>query len=368
MTANYPAGSMAVKRRLEEHRANAEAAERQADLKHARELWLDVARDYRQLAKFEYNQLEVTRLIKKAKACDHRAGKLKEGSQNAPVEAGADTTTDAWRFKSNVTFDDIAGMASVKRSLKCALGLQLARLPDGVSLMELPTRIFLHGRPGCGKTLLAGACASTLGAVFFNVKIPDLLSKYVGESSKIIRSLYRRARDIADEGLAVVFIDEVDGLIVNRDTAHANYETQVLNTFLAELDGLAEKNTRANVITIVATNKPESLDEAFMSRMDLRFAIDLPDAKARTSIFKTHIEKRGFKLDDRSISFDELSECTEGQSGRDIQSICKSVLLNVLDEENLEIPELVDNGKIKDHVLNLRAFTKTDFTRVVNGK
>lgn len=365
----YNSGAMLVKRRLQDHKDQAEQAVKKGDMKTARECWREMAKDYRQLAPLELNQLEYTRLIKKARELEEKAGKSNSELPQASTgeEIASDETIDAWRFRSTVTFDDIAGMSEVKRSLKYAIGLQLAQQPDGVSVMELPCRILIYGKPGCGKTLLAAACANTLGAVFYNVKIPDLVSKFVGDSSKMIRALYKRAREAADEGLAVVFIDEVDGLIISRDSSHANYEKQVLGTFLAELDGLAEKNTRSSVITIVATNKPDALDEAFMSRMDLKFKIDLPDEQARKEIFRMHIDKRGYALDHSTITYDQLARLTAHQSGREIQSICKAVLLQVLAEENASIPALVDKAQIKNYTLRLRPFNATDFERVMKS-
>lgn len=363
----YTSGSMMVKRQLQEHRDQAEAAVKKGDLKTARELWRAMAQDYRKLAQVEINVLESTRLIKKALEMEEKAGQASIISPpGAEAAVGGDDTIDAWRFRSQVTFEDIAGMDGVKRDLKYAIGLQLAAQPEGISVLELPCRILLHGKPGCGKTLLAAACANTLGAVFYNVKIPDLLSKYVGESSKMIQALYRRAREVADEGLAVVFIDEVDGLVVSRDASPANYEKQVLGTFLAELDGLAEKNSRSAVVTIVATNQPKALDAAFLSRMDLKIEIELPDEAARRDIFRMHIEKRGFALDEGSVTYTQLAGWTSNRSGRDIQSICKTVLLNVLAEQNASIPALVDQGKIKNYTLKLRPFTRKDFESVIN--
>ena len=338
---------------------------KKGDIKTARELWKSMAQNYRKLAQLEINQLEYTRLLKKARELEQKSGEME--TMVPPSDSiCSDEGIDAWRFRSNVNFSDIAGMEDVKKNLKYAIGLQLANLPESVPMIDLPCRILLHGKPGCGKTLLASACANTLGAVFYNVKIPDLISKYVGDSSKTIRALYRRARDVADEGLAVVFIDEVDGLIVSRDARHENYEKQVLATFLMELDGLAQKQSRSNVITIVATNKPETLDAAFLSRMDLKIKIELPDEAAREDIFRMQIEKCGFKIDENSIAYNQLAKWTNKRSGRDIEAICKSVRLNVLAEQNSSIPALVDSGKIKNYTLKLRPFSRRDFECVIN--
>ena len=355
-------GSINIRRNLQTALSRAEELEKSGKREEAGKAWAEAGEAYRKLAKIEINQLEVTRLLKKAKACEEKAKLPSSQHSSATGDSGnSEEAIDSWRFTSKVAFNDIAGMPKVKQQLKYALGLQLAKQPDHIAYMELPSRICLYGPPGCGKTLLAAACANTLGAVFFNVKIPDLMSKYVGDSPKMIQALYRRAREVSDEGLAVVFIDEIDGLIVDRSKDHASHEKQVLNTFLAELDGLAEKNQRSSVITIMATNKPDSLDEAFMSRIDLKFSIGLPDATAREEIFRIHIERRGYKLRESSITYSDLATMTQGRSGREIQVICKKVLMNILASENDRIPELVDGGKIKDYTLRIRPFERTDF-------
>lgn len=347
---------------------DARAAETSGNLPAARGLWQKAGESYRLLADAESNMIDRARLFKKAADCAARAGQLNAPrapvahETGQPAEEDFSRKIDAMIFRSQVRWEDIGGMSETKQELRYAMGLQLARQPAG-RLIEIPSRILMDGPPGTGKTLLASACANMLGATFFNVKTSDLLSKYFGESSQLISALYRRARDVAeDKGLAVIFIDEVESLVPDRDASDSGAEKRIVTSFLSELDGLAEKKRRSGVITIVATNKPGTLDPAILSRMDLRIHVPLPDAATREEIFRLQTEANGFEVA-KPLTCAELAEMTEGKSGRDIQRVCKKVLLNVLKECNRRVPELVATGEITRYALQTRPFTRADFTQ-----
>ena len=358
-------------RRIEDARG-AEAA---GNLPAAQGLWLKAADSYKQLADAEPNMVDRARLFKKAGDCTVRSRQLRpvaprepapsNGPAHEPAESAEDDflrKVDGMIFRSQVQWDDIGGMTATKQELRYAMGLQLAQHPPG-RFIEIPSRILMDGPPGTGKTLLASACANMLGAIFFNVKTSDLLSKYFGESSQLISALYRRARDIAeDKGLAVIFIDEVESLVPDRDRSESGAEKRIVTSFLSELDGLAEKKRRSGVITIVATNKPAALDAAILSRMDLRIHVPLPDAATRAEIFRLQTEANGFEVA-RPLTCEDLAAMTDGKSGRDIQRVCKKVLLNVLKECNRQVPELVASGGIKQYALRTRPFTRSDFAQ-----
>jgi katanin p60 ATPase-containing subunit A1 len=356
----------------------ARAAESSGNLPAAQGLWLKVADSYKLLAEVEPNMVDRARLFRKAGDCAARCRELRpapavrerpapSGSPPAHEPAGAaeddfGRKVDGMIFRSQVKWEEIGGMTETKQELRYAMGLQLAQHPPG-RFIEIPSRILMDGPPGTGKTLLASACANMLGATFFNVKTSDLLSKYFGESSQLISALYRRARDIAeDKGLAVIFIDEVESLVPDRDVSESGAEKRIVTSFLSELDGLAEKKRRSGVITIVATNKPAALDEAILSRMDLRIHVPLPDAATRAEIFRLQTEANGFEVA-RPLTCEELAGMTDGKSGRDIQRVCKKVLLNVLKECNRQVPELVARGQIKQYALQTRPFTRKDFVQ-----
>jgi SpoVK/Ycf46/Vps4 family AAA+-type ATPase len=360
-------------RRIEDARG----AETAGNLPAAQGLWLKAADSYKLLADTEPNMVDRARLFKKAGDCAARSKRLRPpappretapaGSPTAhePAEAAEDDflrKVDGMIFRSQVQWDDIGGMTETKQELRYAMGLQLAQ-PSPGRFIEIPSRILMDGPPGTGKTLLASACANMLGATFFNVKTSDLLSKYFGESSQLISALYRRARDLAeDKGLAVIFIDEVESLVPDRDRSESGAEKRIVTSFLSELDGLAEKKRRSGVITIVATNKAAALDAAILSRMDLRIHVPLPDAATRAEIFRLQTEANGFEVA-RPLTCEDLAAMTDGRSGRDIQRVCKKVLLNVLKECNRQVPELVASGAIKQYALRTRPFTRADFVQ-----
>jgi SpoVK/Ycf46/Vps4 family AAA+-type ATPase len=323
-----------------------------------------MAGNYRRLAGMEVNVLESARLNRKALDCEALSQRKngengRQVTSESPSECGE--AVDGLLLKdANVNWDDIGGMQSTKNSLKYAMGLQLARRPQDLSRVEIPSRILLYGPPGSGKTLLAAAAAKMLGASFFNVKVSDLLSKYFGESTKLISALYAKARDLADAGIAVIFIDEIESLVADRDKSDSGPERRIISTFLAELDGLAQKNTPSNVITITATNRPWDLDPAILSRMDLRILVDYPDEETREAIFQIHLEGKGHKLFG-GLSAADLAKRSEGLTGRDIERLCKRATQDMMAECNPDIVQKVDDGGIREHILKHRPFTRKDF-------
>lgn len=365
----YDVNADNLKRTIRELHTKAEAAEKANDPNEAASCWRTMAEVYRRLARYETNVLESTRLNRKALACEERAKTPILQTEERPESLdnkGYDAAIAGLLLKrSNVTWKDIGGMEQTKHDLKYAMGLQLARKPADLKHLEVPTRILLYGPPGTGKTLLAAAAANMLEANFFNVKVSDLLSKYFGESSKLISALYAKARDVADAGVALVFIDEIESLVADRDKSDFGPERRIISSFLSELDGLAEKNGRSGVITIAATNRPWDLDPAILSRMDLRVFVDWPDQKTREAIFRIHLGGRTHELAG-DISYAELAKLTDGLAGRDIQRICKRVILNVMASANTTVPEMVDRGEIRNYQLKSRPFTREDFTRVLS--
>ncbi|HOX04541.1 MAG TPA: ATP-binding protein [Candidatus Paceibacterota bacterium] len=353
---------------------NAAKAEQEGRYPDAAQCWLRMASNFRRLAEAETNLLESARLIHKASRCEERAraatkkpAQASKGGQMeapAPEDAGYANMVASLIHRSEVTWEDIGGMEAAKHDLKYAMGLLLARKPESLRRLEIPTRILLYGPPGTGKTLLAAAAANTLGAVFYNVKVSDLLSKYFGESSKLISALYDHARDQADSGLAVVFIDEIESLVASRDRLESGAEKRIMSTILAEMDGLAEKKITPNIITIAATNLPWDLDLAFLSRMDLRVLVELPDAAARAAIFRLHLTDRGYALGN-DLTLESLAEMTDGMVGRDIQRICKKVVMRLLASVNEDVPRKVDQGTIRDYVLDVRPVRRADFDDVI---
>jgi katanin p60 ATPase-containing subunit A1 len=266
---------------------------------------------------------------------------------------------------SSITWDKIGGLDETKREIKYALGLSLAKKPDGLQLAAWRNMLF-YGPPGTGKTLLAAATSRALTtadrdhAVFFNVKVSSIMSKYFGESTKIISELYGTARDMSP---AVVFLDEFESLCGSRGEGDTGTERRILSTILSELDGLAEKGREdIYVLTIAATNRPWDLDPAVLSRFDKKILIPLPDPTTRRAILDIHVTKRGFKLDGQ---LDDVLALSEGLSGRELESLVKEVTNRMVAEENKAIPDLVDRGldAVRQHAIKTRPLVLADFER-----
>jgi SpoVK/Ycf46/Vps4 family AAA+-type ATPase len=262
--------------------------------------------------------------------------------------------------RSKITWDKIGGLEETKREIKFTYGLALAQKPDGVKLAGW-RRMLFYGPPGTGKTLLAAATSNGLGATFFNVKASNLLSKYFGESSKLITALFDAARNEADEGFAVIFIDEVESLCLPRgEGSESGAERRMLSTILSEMDGLADKGEDRFVLTISATNTPWDLDDAVLSRFQKRIYIPLPDAEARKAILEIQLLKEGHTLD---YPMQEVLRSTEWFSGRDLERLANQAVNIMVEELNGQIPKCVDSGReaIEAYKLKIRPLQKKDF-------
>ncbi|ASJ16803.1 cell division protein [Thermococcus chitonophagus] len=231
--------------------------------------------------------------------------------------------------KSTVTWNDIGGLSEAKKLVSQAVGLSIAKSP-----VEPPQGILLFGPPGTGKSLLASAVANGLNATFFSVKASDLLSKYFGESSKLVSALFSLARQLSP---SVIFIDEVDSLTMKR-TSLDDAARRMIGTLLAEIDGF--KDSTGKVILLTATNAPWDLDEAMLSRLPIRIYVPLPDVKAAVEIFKIHLRGLQYKLNLIKLAKEAVKRL---YSGREIANVVKLASMKMLEEMN---PELMDPLKI----------------------
>ena len=227
----------------------------------------------------------------------------------------------------NVKWEQIGGLEKVKLELKEAVDLPLKK-PEVFERMGIrPVRgIMLFGPPGTGKTLLAKAVATESEANFISVKGPELLSKWVGESEKGLREVFRKARTASP---CIIFIDEVDAIAPVRGYDEGSKVTErMVNTLLSEMDGLSNMK---DVIVIGATNRIEVIDPAILrpGRFDKLLEIPVPDPESRLAIVKLHTAKMPL---DKSVNFKEMVSRTEGYSGADLEALCREAGMEALRE------------------------------------
>jgi transitional endoplasmic reticulum ATPase len=228
----------------------------------------------------------------------------------------------------DIKWDDIGGLEGVKEELREAIEWPL-KYPELFAQMNAvpPKGLLLYGPPGTGKTLLAKAAANESEANFISVKGPELLNKYVGESEKAVREVFRKARQASP---CIIFFDEIDSVAPVRGSSSgdSNVTERVISQFLTEMDGLEELR---NVIIIAATNRPDIVDPALLrpGRFDRMLLVPPPDIEARKQIFKIHTKKTPLADD---VKLDELARKTQGYTGADIASICNTaVMLSIKD-------------------------------------
>ncbi len=226
----------------------------------------------------------------------------------------------------NVHWDDIGGLEDVKQRLREAVEWPLKH-PDAFKRMGItpPKGILLYGPPGCGKTLLARAVATESEANFISVRGPEIFSKWVGESEKAIREIFRKARMAAP---SIIFFDEIDAIAPARGLGYGDSRVteRVISQLLTEIDGLI---TLQNVVVIGATNRPDILDPALLrpGRFDRRIYVPPPDYEARLQILKIKTKNMPLAED---VNLEELAKRMEGYSGADIDSVCREAALNAL--------------------------------------
>ena len=235
----------------------------------------------------------------------------------------------------DIKWDDVGGLEDVKQELKEAVEWPLKH-PETFKRLGIrpPKGTLLYGIPGTGKTLLAKAVASESEANFISVKGPELLSKWVGESEKGVREVFRKAKQAAP---TVIFFDEIDAIASTRsgNDTDSGVTKRVVNQLLTEMDGLEELQ---DVAIIAATNRPDILDAGLMrpGRFDRHIQVKEPDEEARLSIFKVHTKDMPLAKD---VDLKKLAKNTEGYVGADIEAVCREAAMLTL-RNNLEANEI----------------------------
>lgn len=218
---------------------------------------------------------------------------------------------------SGVTWNDINGLADTKQVLIEAIVLPQLR-PDIFTGLRKPTRgILLYGPPGNGKTMLAKACASECKSTFFSISASTLLSKWVGDSERLMRTLFQMANAFSP---SIVFIDEIDSILTARSSSENEAARRLKTEFLVQLDGVSG-TSQGRVLVIGATNRPFDLDEAALRRLTKRIYIGLPDGEARIGQIRGML--KGTKNKISVADFWTVKRLTEGYSSADIASLVK---------------------------------------------
>jgi len=232
-----------------------------------------------------------------------------------------------------VGWEDVGGLEDVKRQLREMVELPLES-PEALKRLGIkPAKgILLYGPPGTGKTLIAKAVANESNANFISIKGPEIMSKWVGESEKAVRRVFKKAKQVSP---AIVFLDEIDSIAPRRGSeGDSNVTERVVNQLLTSLDGLEELS---RVTVIAATNRPDIVDPAIMrpGRFDRMVLIPIPDAAARRSILSIHSREMPLAED---VDIGDLVQRTEGFVGADIEALCREAGMNAL----RETPEAVE--------------------------
>jgi len=235
----------------------------------------------------------------------------------------------------NIKWEEIGGLTEVKEELAEAIEWPLKHA-DLFSKADVkpPKGLLLYGPPGTGKTMIAKAVATTSEANFISVKGPELLSKWVGESEKGVREIFRKARQAAP---CIVFFDELDAVAPRRGRSKgdAHVTERVISQMLTEMDGLEDLK---GVVVIGATNRPDIIDEALLrpGRFDRILEVPFPDKDAIKEILKIHTKKKPL---DSAVNLDSLVELTDGYTGADIAAIVNAAAMSAIKEHVASINE-----------------------------
>ncbi|XP_021744004.1 katanin p60 ATPase-containing subunit A-like 2 isoform X2 [Chenopodium quinoa] len=247
---------------------------------------------------------------------------------------------DIIRGSQDVNWESIKGLETAKRLLKEAVVMPIKYPKYFTGLLSPWKGILLFGPPGTGKTMLAKAVATECNTTFFNISASSVVSKWRGDSEKLVKVLFELARHHAP---STVFIDEIDSVISHRGEARSEHEAsrRLKTELLIQMDGLSKSNEL--VFVLAATNLPWELDAAMLRRLEKRILVPLPDPEARRGMFEELLPSTP---NDDQVPYDVMVEKTEGYSGSDIRLVCKEAamqplrrLVTVLEQKTEVIPE-----------------------------
>ncbi|WRT68134.1 uncharacterized protein IL334_005109 [Kwoniella shivajii] len=262
---------------------------------------------------------------------DPEIKKLRQGLQGAILSESP-----------NVQWDDVAGLAQAKEALKEAVILPI-KFPQLFTGKRTPWRgILLYGPPGTGKSFLAKAVATEAKSTFFSVSSSDLVSKWMGESERLVKQLFQMARE---QKPAIIFVDEIDSLTGTRGEGESEASRRIKTEFLVQMNGVGNEET--GVLVLGATNIPWQLDPAIKRRFEKRIYIPLPDVQARRRMFELNVGTTPHGLTPKD--FMTLAEHTDGYSGSDIAVIVRDALMQPVRKvlSATHFKEVESDGKMK---------------------
>jgi len=329
-------------------------------------LYLQAAEILAKMVRFTDNSTLRVKYSEAAKTYVTRAQTIKTlaakapplGKTDKPSSGGGDEAEDQERKqdiletilteKPNVKWEDVADLKDAKQALREAIIIPMLR-PE---LFQSKTRrawrgILLFGPPGCGKTMIAKAVATECEATFLSIDAASIMSKWLGESERLVKELFVVARENQP---AIVFIDEVDSIASVRSGEEIGGERRVKTQFLKEMDGVSTKIDE-KILTLGATNRPWDIDEAFRRRFEKRIYLPMPNIDARKELFKIYVKEIET---DKDYESDKLVGATEGYTGSDIALICREAAMQ-------PIRELDSTGKITDPSVKVRPVSMEDF-------
>lgn len=281
---------------------------------------------------------------KKAKEDDEDKARLRNGLDSAIV-----------RVKPNVRWDMIAGLDGAKEALKESVILP-TKFPQLFTGNRKPWRgILLYGPPGTGKSYLAKAVATESDGTFLSVSSSDLLSRWLGDSEKLVRNLFEMARESyrTTGKPSIVFIDEIDSLVSARSESENDASRRIKTEFLVQMQGVGHDDE--GVLVLAATNIPWALDSAIRRRFERRIYIPLPEAQARCQMLKIHMGDTPNTLTE--ADWEELAEKTPMYCGSDINNVVRNALM-----------ECVRTLQVATHFKYVVGPDPKDPTRMVNNR
>lgn len=245
---------------------------------------------------------------------------------------------DIIRGSPDVKWESIKGLENAKRLLKEAVVMPIKYPKYFTGLLSPWKGILLFGPPGTGKTMLAKAVATECNTTFFNISASSVVSKWRGDSEKLVKVLFDLARHHAP---STIFLDEIDAIISQRGTASSEHEAsrRLKTELLIQMDGLTRTNEL--VFVLAATNLPWELDGAMLRRLEKRILVPLPEPEARRAMFEELLPS-----EEDELPYDLLVERTEGYSGSDIRLVCKEAamqplrrIMTILEDKQEVVPE-----------------------------